>query len=118
MVSADKLGQVCNLAMPCPQNYLCIMLETGATSGICTIPCNGATDTTTCSAANGFPGPGAGTCITGKDQMGNVMQLCTILCGAQFNLSDMCPTGLTCQDKINGMTMMPGTDGKNDICAR
>jgi len=115
-VKADKLGQVCNGMTPCPTGYVCIQIDAMATAGFCTIQCGGQMDTTTCSAANGFPGPGAGQCALGaKDSMGNVTTVCGVFCGAQFNLPDMCPTGLTCQDKINAMGM-PGTDGKNDIC--
>jgi hypothetical protein len=102
--------------MACPPDYVCILLDAMATKGFCTIPCGGAMDMTTCSMANGFPGPGAPQCSLGaQDAMGNVTNVCGIFCGAQFNLPDMCPAGLTCQDKINAMGM-PGTDGKTDIC--
>jgi hypothetical protein len=87
-----------------------------ATGGICTIPCNGQTDMTTCSMANGFPGPGTGVCaLAAKDAMGNIKTMCGVICGAQWGLADTCPMGLTCQDKFNDMNM-PGTNGKNDIC--
>lgn len=116
-VKADKLGQVCGAMMACPPNYVCILLDAMATNGFCTIPCSGTMDMTTCSMANGFPGPGAGQCALGaKDANGNVTNVCGIFCGAQFNLPDACPAGLTCQDKVNAMGMQ-GMDGKNDICA-
>jgi hypothetical protein len=117
VIPADKLGQICNGATPCPMGYNCVKLDAMAANGFCTIPCGGQMDTMTCSAANGFPGPGAGVCAFGvKDAMGNVTTQCGIFCGAQNNLPDACPAGLTCQDKVNAMGM-PGTDGKNDICA-
>ncbi len=113
---ADKLGQVCNQMTPCPADYTCILLDPMATGGICTIPCNGQTDMTTCSMANGFPGPGTGVCaLAAKDAMGNIKTMCGVICGAQWGLADTCPMGLTCQDKFNDMNM-PGTNGKNDIC--
>lgn len=117
MPSANKLGQVCNAMTPCPTDYVCIVLDAMATNGLCTIPCQGQMDTKTCTSANGFPGPGQGQCaLQAKDAMGNITTVCAVLCGAQFNLPDACPTGLTCQDKINAMGMQ-GTDGKNDLCA-
>jgi hypothetical protein len=116
VIPADKLGQICNPMAPCPMGYNCVKLDAMAANGFCTIPCAGVMDTKTCSAANGFPGPGAGVCAFGvKDAMGNITTQCGIFCGAQNNLPDTCPTGLTCQDKVNAMGM-PGTDGKNDIC--
>lgn len=113
---ADKLGQVCNAMTPCPMGYVCVALDAMA-GGFCTIPCGGQMDMTTCTAANGFPGPGTGQCALGaKDSMGMVTSVCGIFCGALVNPpSDMCPTGLTCRDKFDA-TGMPGTDGKNDIC--
>lgn len=115
-VSADKLGQVCSGVMACPTGYTCILLDPMATTGFCTIPCGGQMDMTTCSAANGFKGPGAGQCaFSAKDAMGMTKTVCGIFCGAQFNLPDACPTGLTCQDKFNAMGM-PGMDTKNDVC--
>lgn len=115
---ADKLGQVCGQMTPCPMGYTCILLDPMATAGMCTIPCNGQTDMTTCSKANGYDGPGAGLCALGaKDAMGNIKSVCGIFCGAQFMppVPDMCPMGLKCVDKFNAMGM-PGMDGNNDIC--
>lgn len=115
MVKADKLGQICNPMAPCPMGYSCIQLDAMATSGFCTIPCPGIMDMTTCSQANGFPGPGLGACVVGiQGQMG---MFCGVVCGAQYNLPDMCPTGLTCKDTIDAATKMPGMDGKTDFCA-
>jgi hypothetical protein len=115
-VSADKLGQVCDPAMPnaCPMGYSCVLLGAGATSGFCTLPCTGVADMTSCSTPNGFPGPGLGACVVQiQNQPG---MFCGVVCGAQYNLPDMCPTGLTCKDTIDAATKMPGMDGKNDFC--
>lgn len=116
MFPADKLGQVCNSPAECPLGYICAKFDMAAPSGFCTLTCGGPVDMQTCGAGNGFPGPGQGACaIAGKDPQGNTTPICAILCGAQFNLPDACPTMLTCQDKV-GANGMPGTDGKNDLC--
>ncbi len=115
-LSADKLGQVCDPAMPmpCAMGYSCILIGAGATKGLCTLPCTGVADMMTCSSANGFPGPGKGACnVQIQNQPG---MFCGILCGAQHNLPDMCPTGLTCADTFDAVTKMPGMDGKTDFC--
>lgn len=115
-LSADKLGQVCDpmTAMTCPMGYSCILVGMGATSGFCTLPCTGLTDMKTCSQPNGFPGPGLGVCnVQIQNQPGNY---CGVVCGAQYNLPDMCPTGLTCKDTLDAATKMPGMDGKTDFC--
>jgi hypothetical protein len=113
-VTAEHLGQLCTLTTPCPMGYSCAVTSMGATSGMCTLPCGGQMDATTC--ANGFPGPGQPVCAMATDQMGNMANLCAILCGTNFNLPETCPTGLTCQDKFNPTTGMPVTDGKTDSC--
>jgi hypothetical protein len=114
--SADKLGQICNSITPCAPDYICLALDPTVNSGFCTIKCDSPMDTTTCSAMNGFLGPGAGKCaLSAKNAMGTMFTVCGIFCGAQFNLPDPCPTGLTCQDKFTA-TGAPGTDGKNDLC--
>lgn len=103
--------------MACPMGYQCIVLDAMATNGFCTIPCGGQMDMVTCSAANGFMGPGQGQCVLqAKNPMTmETTNVCGVVCGAQVGLPDMCPMGLTCQDKFNAMGM-PGMDGKNDFC--
>src|SRR5262245_38656545 len=53
-VKADKLGQVCDAMNKCPMGYTCVQLQAMATSGFCTIPCNGVADMQTCGQPNGF----------------------------------------------------------------
>ena len=116
-LSADKLGQVCDPMMPtpCAMGYSCLLVGMGATSGFCTLPCTGVADMQTCSQANGFPGPGMGACVVQiQNQPGKLF--CGVICGAQYNLPDMCPTGLTCKDTLDAATKMPGMDGKTDFC--
>lgn len=113
-IKADKLGQVCNLGMQCPMGYSCVLLPSSMTNGFCTIPCPSAGDMTVCGTANGFPGPGVGVCsIKLQNQPGFY---CGVVCGTQYSLPDTCPTGLTCADTIDAMAMMPGMDGKTDLC--
>jgi hypothetical protein len=60
-------------------------------------------------------GPGEGICSLDNEN-GSVAPFCDIACGAQHNLPDDCPPGLTCKDKFDAKGVA-GADGKNDICA-
>jgi hypothetical protein len=111
-IPATNLGKPCTMAMPCPNaagGEICALIETGATTGICTIPCPTVSEEGPCGAGNGFPGPGVGYCAFTSGADPN-MHFCGIGCGEQNGGNVMCPTGDTCKDLIN-------MNGMGDLCA-
>ncbi|MBI4509172.1 MAG: hypothetical protein HY698_06025 [Deltaproteobacteria bacterium] len=122
--NAHDLGKVCNGGHDpqgdCPAGYTCLVFEQGK-QGFCSIPCQGPQDRTTCS--NHYQGPGMPVCYLGVsfEENGPVTNYCGILCGAQFDKPDDCPTGMACTDQFKpgaqSGSFDQGTDGKNDSCA-
>jgi hypothetical protein len=110
---ASYLGLLCG--GHCPDGYACVRISSSATMGWCADPCTGQADDTSCSA--GFAGPGQGQCrflIPSAGDAG-LQSVCGIGCGAQWGLSDDCPTGLHCADLISS-TGAATPDGMNDTC--
>lgn len=100
LVSAENLGQPCDMANPCPNSEGCVIVDFDGdgnpeTGGFCTIPCMGQNDMQSCS--NMYTGAGQPVCALGAND-GSFS--CAVLCQVA---SPTCPANTECIAAPMGM---------------